>query len=45
MDEIALLTLSSAALEYDLTLLEPPAQVQLVDQATELLTREVKVVH
>lgn len=48
MDLIAdncLFTFSNATLEYDFTCPAPPAQLQLVDHATELLTSEVNVVH
>lgn len=38
-------TSTRATLEYDLTLLEPPAHVQEVDQTTESSVTESKVVH
>lgn len=41
----ALLTFSSAALEYDFTFVFPPIQVHEVDHETELPWRELKVVH
>jgi hypothetical protein len=45
MSESFLFTLSRATFEYDLTELEPPAQVHEVDQTTDPEVMESNVVH
>lgn len=45
MELSCLFTLATATFEYDFTELDPPAQVQEVDQDTVLLARSLKVVH